>query len=470
MSSLSAGSDRLSVGRKLGYGLGDFSIQTAFNLASFYLLYYFTDVFMIEAAAAGMILMFGRLALGIFDPIVGGLSDRTSTRWGARRPYILFGAAPVGLTTFLLFASPDLTAGSRIWYALGTFILFFTAMSLVNIPYTSLTATLTRDTRERSSLAGYKVVFGILGTLFAAGATKPLAAWFPNEVAGFRAVGALYGLVVAAGLWITFASVQERVGAEAPPRLPFRTSAALVLSNRAFLTLAASTLLFNVAMNIMAALVNYYFKYNLGAENWIPAAFLALFITSALLIPFYVYLSNRFSKRFAYQFGMLIVCGSLVGIYFTGESEIIKTILLLVVCGAGLSAAFLCPWAMMPDTVEYGQWRTGLRREGIVFGCFFFTFKLSAALAGLLAGLGLDLVGYMPHAEQSLKALTGLRLMMSFIPLGLILAGMALLAFYPVDEPTYARITADIRAGRTGPNRGPGEPAGFPVERPSDLD
>jgi GPH family glycoside/pentoside/hexuronide:cation symporter len=435
---------RISIGVKLGYGAGDFAVNMALNLTAMYMLYYYTDVFGIPAAAAGFILLFARMGLGFLDPFIGHLSDRVNTRWGKKRPFLLFGAVPLGLSSALLFASPDFGFTAKLVWATATFTVFFICLSLVNIPYTSLAPALTRDIHERSSLAGYKMVFAVVGTLFAAGATKPLVHLFADEIAGFRFVGGFYGVIMALAMLIPFFVVRENARAQPETSESVGLGFRAVLGNHPFLIMAAATTLFQTAMNILAAMVAYYFKYNLMAENLIPVAFVVLLGSATIMVPFYIRLSRRQSKKFAYILGMSIFAATLVVLFFIGKISPMATVAAMVPAGIGLSTVFLSPWAILPDVVEYHHWRMGERREGTIYGLFFLCLKMSAALAGFICGVGMDLSGFLPNAAQEPSALMGVRLLMTLVPAGFIVIGMLTLSRFPINEAFYRRMLQDI--------------------------
>ena len=435
---------RLSTGVKIGYGAGDLAVNLALNVTAMYMLYYYTDVFAITAAAAGFILLFARMGLGFLDPFIGHLSDRVNTRWGKKRPFLLFGAIPLGICSSLLFFSPDFGHTAKLVWAAATFTFFFICVSLVNIPYTALAPALTRDIHERSSLAGYKVVFAVAGTLFAAGATKPLVHLFPTEIAGFRFVGWFYGIIMVLAMLIPFFTVQENRAVMAG--IPYSTGFGFrnVLGNRPFIIMAVSTTLFQTAMNTLAAMVAFYFKYNLQAENLIPLAFVVLLVSATGMVPFYVRLSRRRGKKYTYLLGMTIFAATLVLLFFIGTLSPRATVVAMIPAGIGLSTVFLSPWAILPDVVEYHHWQTGERREGAIYGLFFLCLKFSAALAGFICGMGLDISGFLPNVAQAPAALMGLRLLMTLVPAGFIIVGIFTFTRFPINEALYRRMLRDM--------------------------
>lgn len=441
------GPERLSLGVKLGYGIGDFGFNLVIQAAAVHLMFFFTDVYAISAAAAGAISLASKAWDAVIDPGLGILVDNTRTRWGSKRPYLLFGALPAGVSVFLLFLGPSLAPGWKIAYGAASFILFCTALSVANIPYTALSASITLDSRARSSLSAWRMSLAIVGTLVAAGATRLLVDLLPTKLAGFRVVGAAYGLAVAAILLVTFFSARERVVVERKESTDFRQSLRVLTANPPYLLLTGGMFLFMVAVSMTASGVNYLFKYNLRAEPLASYALLALLGTAVLFIPAYLWLANRTSKRLSFVVGMSILAAVLAALYYTSERGVGLTIGLFVVAGIGMSSIYFCPWAMLPDTVEYSQWKLGVRREGILFGTFFLFQQLGSAVALFLQGMGLHLAGYVANAEQSVRSLEGIRLLMSLVPLAFVAAGIVLVSFYSISAERHRQIVQEIYGG-----------------------
>jgi GPH family glycoside/pentoside/hexuronide:cation symporter len=439
-----AAREKISTGMKIGYGAGDFAANIVFQTVTLFLLYFYTDVFMLSASTAGVIYFIAKLWNAACDPTMGYIADRTRTRWGRNRPFLLFGALPLGISFFLLFAAPDLTPAGRTAWALATFLLFSAAYSVINIPYGALTANLTLDTDERSALTGFRMAFAILGTLTAAGAAKPIAALFSDQVTGFRVVGLVFGALCVIVNIAAFASVRERVAPPLDDSMSFREDLKLVAKNRPFIILTVSTIVQMVAINLLAAMINYYFKYNLHAEGYIPVAFLCLFATAMVAMPLWVFLSSRWGKKTVLMTGTGLMGVMLLALLAVPDGSMGLILAVFVAAGVGMAALYLSPWAMIPDTVEYSQWKTGLRREGILYGFFNFAFKFSAAFAGITAGFGLDLIGYAPNVAQQASSLSGIRIMMTVLPFSLILAGIIIIWFYPIDAATHRNIVAEI--------------------------
>jgi len=439
----------LSLKERLGYGIGVFPQELHINCVILYLLYYYTDVFSISAQVAGIIIFASRAVQALMNPVIGLFSDRLNTRWGSKRPFLLFGAVPLGLFFFMVFAGPSLSGSIKIIYASVTSLLYFMAFSIVAIPYNALTAVLTHNSHQRSLLSGSRMIFALLGALAAAGMLRPLVALFESERDGYRWISMLFGVLGSAVLIFSFMNVKERcAGPQERQRSTLFRDFRLVIKNRPFLILAAATTFFVLGTNTMGTAVNYYFKYNLGAETLIPVAFLCIFLSSAISIPVFLRISKRFGKKRAFIAGMLLVCAVLAATFFIEEPDPYLIMIFLAIAGAGVSTVFLSPWAMVPDTVEFLQWKTGQRREGLIYGYFLLFFNTSAALTGFVAGSALEYAGYVPNVAQDPSTLLGIRVILTIIPMVFILIGILLLMLYPINEDMHADMVTEIE-GRT---------------------
>lgn len=445
--------DRIPLGMKLGYAIGDYGANLAFQTTNFYLLFYFTDVFGIMPALAGTIFLYSKIWNAVSNPVMGYIIDRTTSRWGKMRPYLLFGATPLALSVIALFYSPSIAAGGRFYYGLAAFIVFCSAITVVNVPYLALTPSLTLDSHERSVVTGYRVFLGIVGSLTAAGATLPLVSAFggTDKVIGFRSLGIFYGLIIGLSTLVCFLSVRERHTQSNPENAELRENIRLIAANKPFIFLTLGTFMHMIAMNIMAVDVNYFFKYNLKAEALIPIAFLCLFITAGFSLPLFVLISKKTSKKFTYNLGMGIVAAVLVLIFFYGERSISLggvsvplTIPLLILAGIGLSTNWLSPWSMIPDTVEYSELKTGIRREGILYGVFYFVFMIATALAGFLTGQILSYTGYTANVEQSENTLLGIRIVLTLLPMVFLILGIVFISFFSIDAAMHRSMVEEI--------------------------
>ena len=270
---------------------------------------------------------------------------------------------------------------------------------------------------------------------------------FSNEVTGFRMIGAIFGGICVLVLLTTFATVKERVTPPSEEQKSFREDLKMVSKNRPFIMLTISTILQMVALSLLAIMINYYFKYNLGRESDVPIAFMCMFVTAFLCMPFWVFMTKKFAKKNVLAIGTSLLALVTLSLFFLNARQGL-IFGLFIVAGIGISTLYLCPWAMIPDTVEYSQWKTGLRREGILYGFFNFAFKFSSAFAGFTVGLGLELFKYVPNIKQQAITLFGIKLLMSVIPCVFIAAGIIIILFYPIDEAMHKKMVEDIQLGR----------------------
>lgn len=438
---------RLSLGTKVGYGVGDFAANLVFQSIMLYLMYFLTDVFLVGASMAGTIILVSKLWDAVSDPMMGYISDRTRSRWGRKRPYLLFGALPLGVGLVLLFGSPPVPEEWRAAYSAVAFLFVCTAYTVVNVPYGALTADMTHDSGERSRLTGFRMFFAILGTLMVAGATRPLVSLFSDEASGFRGTMAIFAVVVVVLTWVTFAVVREQGSdGDSDDRVRLADVVAVVSTNKPFILLTLGMVLHMTALGVLAAMVNFFFKYNMAREDFVPVAFLAMFATAAVVLPLWVLLSGKLGKKWAFSLGMGLLTLVLVALFFVRDFDPWVLLPLFVAGGVGLSTLYLCPWSMVPDTVEFSQWKTGLRREGMLYGIFLFSQKGAAALAGFVVGQGLDLSGYLPNVVQTPGALLGIHVLMTLVPAALIVGGVVLISFYPLSEELHQRIVGELHS------------------------
>lgn len=436
---------------KVGYGFGDFALNLLLMATSLYLLYFYTDVFGISASLAGVIFLVSKLWNAAIDPFIGYWIDHTKSRWGQKRPFMLFGAIPLALCFYLIFSNPHLSATMRFIYGLATFLLFNTLFAIVSVPYLALTASLTQDSHERSVITGYRMMFTIPAIFVASGATKPLVKLFPNEAIGYKAVGLIYGVLAAVIILLSLASFREPPEDIARERDKSMGNNLRSLSkNSPFIILATSVFLSSVAVYTVSATVNYFFKYNLAREDLIPLAFSALFGASIVSIPFWLYFSKKTGKKLSLIAGLIAICCSLFIAYNLENITIPQLFAVLCAVGFGMSSHLIYPYAMLADTVEYSEWKTRVRHEGFLYGFYIFGLKLAQAFAGFFSGFILDLFRYAPNVAQTEESLFGIRLLMFLIPCFFIVLAAALLAFYPINSKMHRRMVSEIEQRNAG--------------------
>lgn len=437
--------EKITFKAKLGYGMGDFAFNLTYQSLTFFLLFFYTDYFKIPSAWAGIVFILAKLWDAVSDPLMGFIVDRTKTRWGSKRPYLLFGAIPFGISFALLFLGPELGDAAKIVYALATYIIFCTAITVVNIPYGSLTAAMTTDSQERVRISTVRMIFSVLATLIAAGGTKTIADILGGGLDGFRKVGMIYGTLSAIIVLITFFSTRENVQPDPADRIRLSDIAKVVLPNKPFLVLAISNIILMIALNMVAGAVPYFFKYTIGQDGGESVALAILFVIAIAVMPVLGKLSGRIGKRDAYSIALIVFIAMLLLIGHSPTDNFPLLMVYFALTGIGVSAFYLSPWSMVPDTIEYAQWKSGLRREGIIYGLFFFTFKLGSALAGFTIGIVLSLSGYIADAAASPDVILGIRFILCYLPVAFAIIGLLILRLYSIDHKEHARILAELK-------------------------
>ncbi len=443
---------RLPVKTKIAYGMGDLGTNIVIQTVALFYMYFLTDVTLLSASLAGVSLLLVRCVDAFSDPLIGYLSDRTRTRWGRRRPYLLFGSFGCGVFFFLLFTYiPIRGQGWLFLHATASYLAFYLCLSLVSIPYCALTPDMTRDYDERTSLTGYRMAGAIIGVFIAAGLTRFLISLFPGERTGFSATAALYGVLFIILTLIVFRGVKEERAYmdEKPDPTPMFRLYIDTFKNRPFLSVLLAYILIELAIVLMSSTMIYYMKYYMKEEELLSTLFLTLLGTALVCIPFWAMVSRRVGKKWSYFMGIGVLSAAMVGIFFIRPGNLPLLYALTALAGLGFSTEFVNPWAMMPDTIEYNEYTTGKRNEGIFYGMVGFGPKLSGALAGLLVGWSLDLCRYVPNlATQADGTLLGIRIVFCLAPVVFTLLGMIAIAKYPISLEKYREIVAELEKRR----------------------
>ena len=440
---------RLSLGTKLGFGVCDLGGNLFFTVLGFYALKYLTDTVGIAAAIAGILLMVGKIVDALWDPVLGFLSDRTRSRWGRRRPYLLFGSVPLALAMWWFFTNPHISNPAlAVAWGLATFILLNMSYSVVNIPYSALTPELTTDYHERSTLNGYRFMFAVVGTLIGGVAVDPVIRLFGGTGAdkslGFSMVGLLFGGLMLVTAMITGLSVREPPRArESKPEKGFVTTYLSVFRNGPFLIVLVAYALYLIGLTFLQSAITYYFTYIYENEGLQTIALGILLIAAMIFIPVSVVVSKRIGKKLTFQICLFILGTSSLALFFVGHIFGPSFFLgMMVYSGIGVGFGYVAPYAMVPDTIEVQAVRSGKRNEGAFYGIWLFTSKIGQALAWLATGLVLALGHYVANVSQAAPAKLAIRFLVGPMPAVFLFVALVLIQFYPLDEKTYASILA----------------------------
>jgi GPH family glycoside/pentoside/hexuronide:cation symporter len=440
----------LSFREKLGYGLGDTASHFVWDMVGFWLLFFYTDVYRIPAAAAGTIMLVARFWDMAIDPVIGVLSDRTRTRWGKFRPYILFGALPYALLAVLTFTTPNLGEAGKIIYAGATYVLLMTAYAAVNLPYSSLAAVMTDDTYERAGLNTYRFICAFGGQFVVAGLALTLAKFFGrgDKAQGFQYTLILFGVLSLVFFFITFKTSKERVQPLPSVQSSLKEDLKNLLKNRPWIVLAIVGVLSFVMFAIQNAAIAYYFKYYVGKEDNVQLFNVVGTIALIVALPFSKPLAKKFGNKNVFIGSSLVSGVFFVSLYLPGEKSMVTLYTLNVLGKMAYAPAVPLLWTMIADSADYSEWKTGRRATGLYFSAATFAQKAGWGIGAAIAGWLLTAFNYVPEATQTPTALTGIKLLVSVIPGVLYMSCAAFMMAYNIDSRTTDLMKHDLNSRR----------------------
>ena len=447
--------DKLPLRTKLLFSTGDLSTSIPLAILMFFQLYFLTDIAGLRPGLAGYAVGLPRIWDAINDPLFGLISDRIRTRWGRRRVLLLFGSVPLGLSFIFMWLVPDLDQVRLAFYYAIVFIIFDTAFTVVHVGYNALTPEMTSDYDERSSLNGFRMAFSISGTLGAIILATVLGWYIEDQRILFTILGIGLGVISMIPPLIVFRITSEKSGEDLPDPLPWNTALKQTLTNKPFRKVMGLYLLSWTTASILAAVLVYYANYYLLVPE--QANYFVLIAEGAAIafIPFWVWVSRMLDKRRAFILGSLSWIVVLLLIYVLPADQLILAYLLAALSGSGIATAYVLPWAMVPDVVEYDQLQSGQRREGsyYAFASFFQKLATGAALWGM--GMALSLTGYItpatsgPLPVQPPEAVDAIRLFIGPVPTVLLILSVLFAWGYPITRENHQE-TLEKLAQREG--------------------
>jgi len=455
--SLTKPQERLSPLTKVLYGMGDTGFSLAGTIISVYFMMFLTDVVQLNPRIAAYALFIGRSWDYINDPLIGYISDRTRTRWGRRRPFLLFGLVPFALTFALLWWVPPWTSTlARAVYYGAIYLLYDAAATFVYMPYYALTPELTEDYDERTSLNTYRMAFSIGAGLIAFTVPMMIVGGLRPENAGRMIVmGIVFGVASALPLLGTFFGTRERQDYQALPQPSLRDSLRAAVRNRPFLFAVGIFLLTWVVVDLLMALLLYFMKYWLLMEAQSDLILGTIFVVAFLVLPFWSWASQHWDKRKAYIVGISFWAVVMIAlIMLRPGAPLLLVVGLSVLAGIGVSAAHVIPWSIIPDAVEWDELQTGQRHEGMFYSLVTLMQKVASSIAVPGAMLALDRAGYVPNLiPQNPATLLTLRVLVGVVPAVLLCAGIAFAAVYPLSREKHLEVRKELarrRAEREG--------------------
>jgi GPH family glycoside/pentoside/hexuronide:cation symporter len=483
---------KLRFREKIGYGFGDLASCLFWATIMSQLLFFYTDVFGLTGRAAGIMFFVSRILDALFDVVIGMTADRTRSRWGKFRPYLLWGAVPLAVIAVLTFTTPEFGEVGKLVYAYATFILFMFLYSTINIPYTALLGVISGDPVERTSASSFKFVGAYLGGFIVSATVLPLAAHFGHDgvAKGWQMTMGIYGIAAVVFFWITFFSTHERIQPIAKEKTSVKNDLKDLSKNFPWMLLFAVTILFILFVCIRMSVTTHYFKYYVGEQaspllTQIYNFFLKIIINplcgifgvevtplldeahmygfevltsifnslgqgislvGVLLVPWFAKVAGRKSAVNILFITALIFTGAF---YFLSPDNLMLIYVFQLIgsiTGGPISALL---WVLYADTADYSEWKTGRRATGLVFSASIMSNKIGWAIGSMIAAFILDQTGFVANVVQSIDVRNGLKAMMSVIPVAVGAVALIILAFfYKLDEPTMKKVKADLDSRR----------------------
>ena len=458
----------LRVREKICYSIGDLASNLYWNTFAVYLLFFYTDVFGIPAAAAGTLFLVARLFDGVIDPVVGMIADRTETRWGKFRPYLVAVSVPFAVMGVLTFTTPDFGAEGKLIWAYATYVPLMILFTAFSIPYSAMLGVISGDPIERTGVASIKFIFAYTGCVIVSGTLLPMSRALSggNPARGWQLSFVVYGIAFVLLILATVLGTRERV----PPVPAVGTSVKKdlrdLLGNRPWIILAVLTVTFLMASNVRGTVTAHYFKYYVGSQRlvlpWGGGAHTFGFVelvsvfnaTGQGVAILGVMLLHWFARLVGKKPALgILLAVSAVGnaAFFLLRPDQVAAMFLLNLVGSLTGAPlFALVWSMYADVADYSEWRNGRRATGLVFSASIMGTKIGGALGSATAGWMLASVGFQPNVAESPGVLRGIVLLISLIPAAIGAVSFVLVLFYPLNERKLGEMAADLRARRAG--------------------
>ena len=434
---------------KIGWGIGELAIAFYVGVTMAFFLFYLTEALQISPVWAGTALLIPRLWDAITDPFMGALSDRTRSRMGRRRPYLLVGAFVFGLTFWLVLSPPPFESelGKAVYFT-AMYLLVSTGYTIYDVPYSSMAAEMTGSFRERTNLTGYKMMAARLGIILAAIVSPLIFTSRETLSEGFALLGAVGGVFITITGLVAFFATADAPRIEAvPDRFSLREEIRAVVQNKPFANLFVVFLLQNLAIGASATTLIYFITITMAiTPNLIGPLFAVAGVTALIATPGWVIIGGRIGKKTAYARAMMVNMLVALGLFLLPTAWAMLLFGVYVIMGIADAGNQLMSNSMVPDTVEVDELQNGVRREGAIFGAWAFCRKAGMAGGAFLTAICLELFGFVSGAaEQTESAQLGIRIGFSLLPLVLWFGAFKWLSRYDLDEAKFNEIKDELR-------------------------
>ena len=448
---------------KIGYGFGDMASSMFWKLFGSYLMIFYTDVFGLSATVVGTMFLVTRSWDSAFDPIVGVIADRTHSRWGKFRPYLLYLAVPFAIIGVLTFMTPDLEDTGNVIYAYFSYSFMMMVYSALNVNYASLLGVISSDPKERNILSTYRMTFAYIGSFIALLLFMPMVNYFSegyNAQRGWTMSVVVIALICAVLFYGCFAWTKERVKSISQQQNLLKDDLKDLLNNRPWWIMLGAGVAALVFNSIRDGDTFYYFKYFIIEENYTTASFLGIsFVLSGLYLAvgqaaniggviLAAPISNRIGKRATYMWAMAIATIFSVLFYWLDRENILMIFVFQIIISVCAGSIFPLLWSMYADCADYSELKTGNRATGLIFSSSSMSQKFGWAIGSAITGWLLSYFGFQANMVQNQATLHGIKLFLSFLPaIGTVLS-IIFISMYPLSEKKMEEITINLKQKR----------------------
>ena len=445
-------SEKLSIKEKLGFSAGEYSSSLVWQTLMFFLPSFYTDTFGLTAASVGVMFLIVRFFDAFNDPVMGMVADRTHTRWGKFRPYLLWFAVPYGILAMLMFSTPDIDYKGKLIYAYVTYGLMMVVYTVIMIPYNSWVGVISPNSAERTSVSSYKFVFAYLAGLSVQALVLPLVDYFGegNDAVGYRITMIILGTVSIIFFLITFLAAKERVQPEAQVRSNIKDDLKDLLKNRHWIMIFITSILLLVYIVIRSGAIMYYFEYYLGDKDMASSFMVVGTVATLLGVLPTKWLSSKIGKRNLFIISLVLIAVSQLVFFYAGKENIVLIFTAQIIFSLASGPTMPLMWAMLADTADYSEWKTHRRATGLIFSATNMSIKSGVAIGGAAIMWVLAWYGYEANAVQSPGSIFGIKMLMSWIPAVIAILCIIPLLFYNLDEKELAVIEAELKERKAG--------------------
>jgi glycoside/pentoside/hexuronide:cation symporter, GPH family len=460
-------SGKISVLEKSAYGLGDMASNLFYQTFTMFLLYFYTDVFGISAVAAGTMFLVVRMLDTFYDPLIGMLADRTRSKYGKFRPWILYTIVPFGVIGFLTFFTPELATSAKLVYACVTYTAMMFIYSTINVPYGALMAVMTSNSLERTSLSAFRSVSAFIGGIIVQGCTLKLVHFFgllkanpngaANEQFGFSVAMGIYSVLAVVMFLTTFFFCKERVQPISDEKNSLKKDIKDLFSNVPWLILTTVGVMTCLYVAIRNGSIIYYFKYyvnnngtadlfgfSIGADTLVSTFMVVGTACSILGTIMLRPMASWIGKKKVYIASMALGTVLSITYYFLGKEQISLMFLFQALSNFAVGPAMAMMWSMYADTADYSEWKTGRRATGLIYSSANFAQKFGWSIGGAIAGYLLAYFGFVANTAVTPETEKGVRILFSFMPAIWSFIAVIVLFFYQLDEKKVVEINAEL--------------------------